>query len=84
LGFGFLIIILSGFVAFTLSRNNPDLDKMELGALENFFMPIVSTVAGLIIYLAMGWIIKYKYWLTVSVSISILNLFYGMILFSAR
>lgn len=80
-GFGFLLIIGSGFVCFTLSVSNPDLNKMELGALTNFIMPVVSTIVGLILYLTIELIIKRRHWFAVSVSISLLNVFYGVMLF---
>ena len=80
-GFGFLIIIASGFVCFLLSVNNPDLGKKELGALENAIMHFVSTVVGLILYLVIELIMKYKYWFAFSLTISLVNCIYGIILF---
>jgi len=81
-GFGFLVIIVSGIICFAISMSNPNLNQMELGALENLVMPFISSVIGLVLYLIVAlWIFKKENWLIVSIIISILNILYGISLY---
>jgi|KBSSwiS6_1023812.scaffolds.fasta_scaffold04170_1 hypothetical protein len=75
---GFLIILVSGIICFALSMSNPRLDQMELGALLNLGLPVISTIIGILIFLVVGWALKKESWLTVSSIISAINILLGI------
>ena len=76
-GWGFLIIILSGIIAFVLAMTNSEIDQMELGALVNLFGPLFLLIVGLILYIFLCWLFQRKRWLTYSVGISLIIMFFG-------